>query len=861
VERLFYALDDASTAVDAAQMLVSTLSPDVPYPRAAVENAVVCLLNAPSAKVARAVLPLVLPDSSGWVTDALVRALALPFASVREPLVVELTHRLGKDVLPVLLPLLASDPAWIVRQAVLKAVATLPLDTPCWEVLVACDDPHWRVRNDLVQLLVQWTEKEPSLHDELFTRLTAFSGPEADGMVHYLRYRLASADQRRTMNPVAHLPPVGLPLPAEDASWWSDDPPQLYRRLQELTRQERVDALPALASLVHYDHKGVRRFVHQCLLQHAGPAHLLPMMVRADDRREPFLWEACRKLLAALHDGKKEALCTLILDIVIDEASPLFDVDEVSFVLEWFVAQPLGTWWLDDEESRERLFCAVMRLAEHPREQVVCAVLDALAGWSAHEALEALLPLLEPVVGPLLRHPSQRISFAALRAAAHLWPAKPLAPWFLQPEATEEWKQSCAAFWLEDGLSFAEQQRVWLELADSSLFRSRWLAAQALSHPMAASQCSVAPLLEALQTADEPWIRAAALTPERAEWLAAHPTEEPAWLVRKQAATLLRRTALQVFPVVAEDRPQVRRKGPQDESMGPDAPLSFVMPQRWPAAPPAKPEGPVRPLGQTGLWVSPLGISGHYGLPEDGYARAIDAGVNLFFWEPNYHAQTRFFGQLTADQKDSLVTVCGTFEAEPKAILRDLENALRMQSLEQIKVWMMFWVRDWGRLGDDVVGLLEDCKRQGKIHAYGMSSHLRPLACRAIEEEWDVVMVRHNAAHKGAETSVFPLAKERGVGLFTFNNLMYGRMLHRPYHGACEPPLPSECYRYSLFQPGVSATWSSPRNAGELAHNLEVLEAGPLPAEREQAMRAFGEQVYLESKMFAECVRYRGWRT
>jgi len=61
-----------------------------------------------------------------------------------------------------------------------------------------------------------------------------------------------------------------------------------------------------------------------------------------------------------------------------------------------------------------------------------------------------------------------------------------------------------------------------------------------------------------------------------------------------------------------------------------------------------------RPLGQTGLQLSPLGLSGHYGLPEEGFAHALDAGVNLFFWEPNYNTQTRFFQALSPHDPEQL---------------------------------------------------------------------------------------------------------------------------------------------------------------------------------------------------------------
>jgi aryl-alcohol dehydrogenase-like predicted oxidoreductase len=152
---------------------------------------------------------------------------------------------------------------------------------------------------------------------------------------------------------------------------------------------------------------------------------------------------------------------------------------------------------------------------------------------------------------------------------------------------------------------------------------------------------------------------------------------------------------------------------------------------------------------------------------------------------------------------------------------------------------------------------LERAKADGKLLDYGLSTHQRELALRALGEGWDPIMVRHSAAHRGAERAIFPQAQAVGARVLTFNNLCYGRLLRDPHQRGLVPPTPAECYRYALAQPGVSLCWSAPRDHDELLHNLQVLDEPALSEGRMEELRRFGDVVYEENRMFAECLRWK----
>jgi hypothetical protein len=344
-------------------------------------------------------------------------------------------------------------------------------------------------------------------------------------------------------------------------------------------------------------------------------------------------------------------------------------------------------------------------------------------------------------------------------------------------------------------------------------------------------------LLSALQGDAHPHVRAAALTPGRAAELIEHPERETSWHVLARAARLQKVP----FWTLEPDSPW------HPEPVLP--PIRSLLEPSWPPPPRAATLGPEQ------FVVSRVGISGHYGLPVEGFVRAAEAGVNLMFWEPNYHTMTEFVTRLAPGQRRALHLISGTFEADGKRVRRDAERVLRALRVERVSVFLLFWVQSWARVRDDVCAALERLKEEGLVATFGLSTHSRPLALEALEAGWNPVMVRHSAAHRGAEQEVLPRALARGASVLTFNNTCYARLL-KP-HGAVPPPSAADCYRYTLAQPGVTATLSAPATVEYLEENLTALRDPALPEERLRSLLDQGDAVYREDTVFRKLVRGR----
>jgi aryl-alcohol dehydrogenase-like predicted oxidoreductase/HEAT repeat protein len=294
---------------------------------------------------------------------------------------------------------------------------------------------------------------------------------------------------------------------------------------------------------------------------------------------------------------------------------------------------------------------------------------------------------------------------------------------------------------------------------------------------------------------------------------------------------------------------------PRDEDAGALAHLALlddVMHQRVPRVstsprPPMEhaPNAHWRRLGRTGIQVHPFGISGAHALDYADFARAYERGVNLFFWEPSHRELGRFLRT-----RAGTIVVAGTYHADAESIERDVVRALRTMKRDSIDVLLAFWTRSAARI-EETRDVLQRLAGRGLVRAIGVSTHDRALACQAADDGFDVVMVRHSAAHRGAEASVFPHCLSRGTGVLTFSNLCYGRMLHRTPAVLSATVSAPDCYRYSLSQPGVGACIAAPRRYSELTENLAVVETPTLSEARVAELRSHGDYVYARSKAWS----------
>ncbi len=218
--------------------------------------------------------------------------------------------------------------------------------------------------------------------------------------------------------------------------------------------------------------------------------------------------------------------------------------------------------------------------------------------------------------------------------------------------------------------------------------------------------------------------------------------------------------------------------------------------------------------------------------PED-VAWAVDRGVNYLNWCGRKDGLSRYvresgrrraslvvavqFQARTAEEaKRELESVCESLGAMP--------DILTLYYVESQEEWEL--ITSGGGAWEELV----ERRRGGPLAMIGLTSHQRRLAARWAqqtspdgERRLDLLMIRYNAAHRGAEREVFPVADRVGLPTVCFTGLRWGKLLE-PSGGEAWTPSAVDCYRFCLSNPSANVVLTAPKNTEELEESLTLLD-------------------------------------
>ncbi len=825
-----------------------------------------------AARAARLTLVDATADRSPFVRERAVLALARHYEGADAPRVEARVEEMTR-----------LEPSWHVRRAAVRAIAQIAGERALRILDRALDDPFWRVRYAAIQALAKLDH----------ARLEPGGSERRRAALAFLREGGAS-----------EVEPAAPDRSFADGPLDDEDPAVVAAHLAR-TRDADVDG-ETLVAMLASPHDVLRQLARRRLVKRANDDELRLVLALLDDPRVPYVDEAARRVLARAtsqafrarvlaHENASPAA----LVWAIEESPP--GPDAIPFTTHASVLVRRAAFVA---AANALSLEALESGARDPDDGVRATCIGAL-GARAHEDVRAAACL--DALDFATEAPSvARAGATALIAAIAKQPGCEVALHRAAVAVEDPAARSLAIA----SATLTGEERAKLQTDDDPWVRLAALDVERASHALAndpdpwvrrgafellAARPTAATLAVAVAS-DDPWIRSrAALALSRTEPVRAiesllRLTRDRSPMVRASAAETLANhdgVAAACHALVAGDideelrlaaHGRLVREGDQrafdalardleDRELSTSARYALLgMALAYPEAirgrvdfdarsttharRSSKPIADVarRPLGETGMLVAPLGISGAHDLPLSQLERAREAGVNLFFWEPEYRSLEALIANDA--RKEDLVVVCGTYEADAKTIERDIDRALRRLKLDTLGVMLLFWVRSPARLSDEAFGALTRAKEKGKVRAIGFSTHLRELAATAIvERPWDVVMARLSAAHPALETTLLPVARERNVGVIAFSALVYGRML------ASREISAPDCYRYTLTQPGVSACLSAPRRQRELEENLAVLSQPTLDPTAEARLREHGKRVRAENRSFLTLVR------
>jgi len=260
-------------------------------------------------------------------------------------------------------------------------------------------------------------------------------------------------------------------------------------------------------------------------------------------------------------------------------------------------------------------------------------------------------------------------------------------------------------------------------------------------------------------------------------------------------------------------------------------------------------------LGRTGIPVFRLGVAASYRPGERAIRRALDEGVNYLFCYGFDSQMIRVVRSMTADARQKAVVATGAYSYLwfHQDLRKTLEKRLRQLRADYIDVFHFLGaLRDSqldAKVRDDLAALRED----PRVRAVSVSCHNHELSARlAAEGAVDCLMTRYNAAHRGAESTVFPEVQRHGIGSITFTATRWSFLARRTKGWPQSRPIPSagDCYRFALSHPAVDVCLTAPTSERQLIDNLAAVRRGPLDEDELAWMRDYGAQVERNAGFF-----------
>jgi len=258
-------------------------------------------------------------------------------------------------------------------------------------------------------------------------------------------------------------------------------------------------------------------------------------------------------------------------------------------------------------------------------------------------------------------------------------------------------------------------------------------------------------------------------------------------------------------------------------------------------------------LGRTGLKVFRLGLSATYWPGKKIIYKAIDEGINFFFFF-NFDLQmVRVLRDVFQSRRDDFVVSTGAYNWSigHLNLQRTLEKRLRKLKTDYIDVFYFLGVLRERELTDHVLEEFQKFRDEGKIRSFGISTHNREFAGQLVKKgDLDVYMMRYNAAHRGAEREIFPYLEKSNPGIVSYTATRWTYLLRRPKGWPKDGRIPTAgmCYRFVLSNPHVHVCLTAPRNLKQFNENLAAVYEGPLNQEDMKFMRTFGDAVHKVSR-------------
>ena len=258
-------------------------------------------------------------------------------------------------------------------------------------------------------------------------------------------------------------------------------------------------------------------------------------------------------------------------------------------------------------------------------------------------------------------------------------------------------------------------------------------------------------------------------------------------------------------------------------------------------------------IGRTGMTSARLGIGSTFDAPASVIGSAFDRGINYLYWgtvrQPEF---AKAVVNLSKQHRDELILTIQSYSKDPSTIEDEVDEALKSGNIDNVDFLLL---GNHSEVPDDTyVELLERMRKKGKVRFMSLSSHNRPMLPTLLdqysegESPYDLLMLRYNAVHRGAEKDLFPFVSEAShPTICAYTATRWTHLLDPAKMPAGEAPVSArDCYRYSLSHPAVDMVLCGPANAEQMDQAIAALERGPIEPEERERIERIGTHLYGE---------------
>lgn len=225
-----------------------------------------------------------------------------------------------------------------------------------------------------------------------------------------------------------------------------------------------------------------------------------------------------------------------------------------------------------------------------------------------------------------------------------------------------------------------------------------------------------------------------------------------------------------------------------------------------------------------------LATRGNTSLDPEDVEHAVDCGINYLNWCRHADGLQEWIRQSGRRREDVRVAV--QFFARTASGARDeLAECLKQLGTDYLDVLTYYYVEsdaEWAQIISvgGAAEVIDAARRDGVVRSIGLTSHQRGLAAGWVSGgRFDSLMIRYNAAHRGAERDVFPVSEVENHPVVAFTCLRWGGLIRATPDDPPEFSVPSaaNCYRWVLCQPAVTVALAAPDGRRELDEVLTVI--------------------------------------